>query len=64
MGTYKYEQGGKWANAAVSPSWQLNWFSYVVKPYTEYTTCLCGNNIEQLAHKVLLMTREKWYRTA
>ena len=59
MGVYEYEQGGKQGNAAASTSWRLNWFSYIVKPYTEYATRLCGNNAAQLTYKVLLMTREK-----
>lgn len=64
MGAYKYEQGGKQGNAAASTSWQLNRFSYIVKSYTENAICLCGNNAAQLTYKVLLMTREKWYRSA
>ena len=40
MGTYEYEQGGKQGNAAASTGWLLNWFSYIVKSYTEYATHL------------------------
>lgn len=64
MGTYEYKQGGKRGNAAAGTSWQLNWFSYIVKSYIEYTTHLWGNNAVQLTYKVLLMTREKRYRIA
>jgi len=40
VGTYEYEQGGKQGNAAASTGWLLNWFSYIVKSYTEYATHL------------------------